>query len=346
MSKKLSALAAAHAVLKQAGQPLHNREITRRILDQELWKTTGKTPAYTLNARISVDIKKKGEKSRFQRTKKGVYALREWGLSEFHSKQRNNTVVVEVDKSATTLEQMLTFADAAEKVLREHADEQPAHCQVIVDKMVELELLSTRGKLPNATLNAIIGREIEQAKQQGDIPRFFRRGTDSYGLTAWMDEALTHHIGQHNRKIRAQLLAQLQTMAWEAFEHVIGRLLIALGFENVTATPASEVGHMDVRGTLVIGTVIRTRMAVQIVRLDGKNIRKSIVERLRESLGTHEQGLIITTNDFSDGAKVEAGRADVAPIALMSGAALARVLIANDIGTERNTYSLIDLAAE
>jgi len=44
------------------------------------WQTTGSTPEATVNARLAVDIKRKGRNSLFQRTDQKVFALREWGL--------------------------------------------------------------------------------------------------------------------------------------------------------------------------------------------------------------------------------------------------------------------------
>ena len=70
------------------------------------------------------------------------------------------------------------------------------------------------------------------------------------------------------------------------------------------------------RGTLVVGDVIRTRMAVQVKRWK-HNVQAPIVQQVRGSLGTHEQGLIITTSDFSAGAREEAARPDAVPVGLM-----------------------------
>src|SRR5687768_5659349 len=91
------------------------------------------------------------------------------------------------------------------------------------------------------------------------------------------------------------------------FESLVARLLTSLGFEGVAVTSRSGDGGIDVRGTLVVGDVIRTRMAVQVKRWKG-NVQAPTVQQVRGSLGTHEQGLIITTSDFSSGARDEAKR--------------------------------------
>ena len=78
-----SVLDVAHRILEEAGEPLHYQEIARRMIEQGLWSTKGKTPDATVNARIAVDVKTHRAESRFQRTGGGIFALREWGLPEY-----------------------------------------------------------------------------------------------------------------------------------------------------------------------------------------------------------------------------------------------------------------------
>ncbi len=54
---------------------------------------------------------------------------------------------------------------------------------------------------------------------------------------------------------------------------------------------------------------------------------------MRGSLGAHEQGLIITTSDFSAGAIKEAAQTDKTPIALMNGEQLVMLLMEHGIGS-------------
>ena len=68
-----------------------------------------------------------------------------------------------------------------------------------------------------------------------------------------------------------------------------------------------------------------------------------IVQQVRGSLGAHEQGLIITTGDFSKSARKEAMRADAAPVALMNGEQLAGLLAENEVGVRRDRHDLFSL---
>ncbi len=84
----MDSLDAAEEVLRVEGKPLRSKELTHLMLERGHWKTAGLTPDQTVNARIAVDIMKRGAKSRFQRISKGLFALRSWGLPEHHIKGR------------------------------------------------------------------------------------------------------------------------------------------------------------------------------------------------------------------------------------------------------------------
>ena len=73
-------LDAATKVLKDAGKPLHYKEITLRAITRKLITPGGKTPADSMNSRISVDIKNKGTASGFVRTKAGMHGLNPKGF--------------------------------------------------------------------------------------------------------------------------------------------------------------------------------------------------------------------------------------------------------------------------
>jgi restriction system protein len=239
----------------------------------------------------------------------------------------------------------LSFTDAAASVLDRFAGKQPMHYRAITQKILALGLVQTHDQTPEATLYAQILTEITRKTRQGNAPRFTKHGKGFVGLSAWADGGLADQIDQHNRGARHQLLAHLATIPPAEFEELIGQLLVALGFQEVVVTGRSGDGGIDVRGTLVVGDVIRTRMAVQVKRWKG-NIQAPIVQQVRGSLGTHDQGLIITTSDFSSGARTEAERVNAVPVALMNGEQLVRLLVEHEIGVRRVPYDLIELTSD
>ena len=73
---------AAQKVLKDAGGPLHYKDIADRILGQGLKTTVGATPASTVNATINTSIQKEGSAGVFERTGPGEYGLKTRTISE------------------------------------------------------------------------------------------------------------------------------------------------------------------------------------------------------------------------------------------------------------------------
>jgi len=373
----MNAIDAAEKVLAEAGTPLSYREITTRVLEADLWQTKGKTPEATIHAQLAVDIANQGAASRFQRTAAGVFALRTWGLPEVAAKRAKSKVpagsmsTTPTETETTSVSppedlhahasppvfgavsapagepvskkvQSLSFIDAAELVLEKHSGGKPMHYRAITDKVLELGLVNTKGLTPEATLYAQILTDTKRRARRGDVPRFVFHGKGIIGLAKWEAGGLAFQIELHNADVRKKLHASLQAMNPTEFEELIVQLLVALGFEDVSLTPASGDGGIDVRGTLVVGDVVRTQMAVQVKRWR-RNVQAPIVQQVRGSLGTHEQGLIITTSDFSKGAREEAARPNAVPVGLMNGEQLVALLVENNIGIQRTSYQLIEL---
>lgn len=306
------------------------------MLDGGLWTSAGKTPAATVNARLAVDIKSKGVASRFVRTAKETFALN----PDMHPGVGPHAGTGEGDPPRDV--QRLSFTEAAARVLEIYAERRPMHYRAITDKAMEFGWLTSSGQTPEATMYSQILSENQRRKRRGEQPRFtdFERGF--VGLTKWTPEGVSQLIEQHNRDVRRKLLARLKKMDPAEFEELIGLLLGAIGFEDVEVTQLHKDGGIDVRGTLVVGEAIRTRMAVQVKRWQG-NVQRQQVQQVRGSLGAHEQGLIIATSDFSSPAREEAERPDAVPVGLMNGEQLVGLLVENELGVRRTPHDLVEL---
>ena len=371
----MNAIDAAAKVLAESGKPLSYREITRAVLEAGLWQTKGKTPEATIHAQLAVDIADQGTASRFQRTGPGVFALRTWGFPEVAARRAKlkapplpipmapaeaqpavisvglqpealssspPAVSVPASEPALKKAQSLSFMDAAELVLEEHSGGKPMHYRAITTKVLDLGLVNTKGLTPEATIYAQILTDTKRRARRGEPPRFVFHGKGVIGLAKWGTGGLAFQIEAHNAEVRKKLHDSLLATDPSEFEELIVQLLVALGFEDVSFTPASGDGGIDVRGTLVVGDVVRTRMAVQVKRWK-RNVQAPVVQQVRGSLGTHEQGLIITTSDFSKGAREEAAWPNAVPVGLMDGEQLVRLLVENNIGVQRTSYELIEL---
>jgi len=208
----MNVLQAAEQVLTEAEKPLHYQEITRRMLQRQLWTTQGKTPDQTVNARLATDIKDYGTSSRFQRTGAGMFALRRWGLPKYPStRSPNNRKAPSIALSPSSnsnpsqpirARQTLSFTDAAEYVLEQSGNRMPMHYRDITEKALESGLLRTSGQTPEATLSAQIGTEIARQKSRGEVPRFVRHGKGEVSLSQWhrqeQPRKLAKLIKQHN----------------------------------------------------------------------------------------------------------------------------------------------------
>jgi restriction system protein len=247
-----------------------------------------------------------------------------------------------MDSKTASPRQPMSFNDAAEYVLEKYSNGQPMHYRKITEKILELGLVHTVGITPEATLYAQILTETSRRIKRGETPCFVRYGRGLIGLQRSIGKGLSYQIESHNAEVHKKLRQQMLALTPSEFEDLIGRLLTSIGFEEVVVTERTNDGGIDVRGILVVGDVIKTKMAVQAKKWKA-NVQAPIVQQVRGSLSTHEHGLIITTSDFSAGAYDEAQQPEKIPVALMNGEQLVRLLIENDIGISRESHDIIDL---
>src|ERR1019366_5638845 len=69
---------AAAEVLRQAGKPMHYKEITEAAIGKNFLSHVGKTPEVTTSHRLTAAIKKDDKEVPIGKLKPGVFALREW----------------------------------------------------------------------------------------------------------------------------------------------------------------------------------------------------------------------------------------------------------------------------
>lgn len=334
----MSVQSAVIQVLKEAGKPLHANEIAKQIIEAGLWKSDGKTPEATISAQLYSDIKTNGAKSSFVKVAPQTFALRD--LTDVGAA----TSTVEGVTKSSPENAGFSFVNCAQKVLEEFGGKKPMHYKEITEKALDKGWLVTGGKTPDATMYAQIITEIKRQQKRGERPRFVQHGRGYVGLSQWLGRGLAFQIEQHNLQVRKALHARLLAMEPSEFEELISRLLVEIGFEMVEVTKLSGDGGIDVRGTMVVGDVVRIKMAVQVKKWKlNNNVQSPDVQKVRGSLGAHEQGLIITTSDFSPGARKEAVQPDKTPIALMNGEQLVMLLMEHGIGVQRSTPDLFEI---
>lgn len=329
----MSVKKAALKILRSVEEPLHYKEITKSIIETGLWSSGGRTPEASVRSCLNSDINTYGNQSAFMRVAPGKFSLRKVQKNE---KQGSHGTT----NSRVYMKGGYSFLASAEKILEQSG--KPMHYKDITEKALKKGLLFSTGRTPEATMNAQLVTELKRAKAIGKPTRFIRSSPGHFSLVKWIKTDLPSQINTHNKEIRKKILARLKALNPDQFEELVGSLLAEMGFESIEVTKYHNDGGIDVRGALLIGDVVRIKMAVQAKRWES-NIPTPIVQQVRGSLGAHEQGLIITTSDFSKGAIKEANQSDKTPVGLMNGKQLVALLMEYNIGVRRKSHDLFEL---
>ena len=179
------------------------------------------------------------------------------------------------------------------------------HYRRITELAIAEGLIEPQGLTPEASVNAVLTRDIKQRNAAGREQRFRVHGRGMYGLATPVD-LLGGAITENNQRVRRRMREILSETDPQQFEILIGELLIALGFEDVEVTKYSGDGGIDVRANLSVGGVTEVKTAVQVKRW-ANNVSGKTVRELRGGLGPHERGLIIIPFTLTDRIPVECG---------------------------------------
>lgn len=327
-------LEAAREVLTEVGEPLHYRDITNRAIEQGLVETRGKTPARTMNAQLSTDIRSR--ESHFVRVGRGVYGLSQW--------ERTTEEEPLTRPPVEPQREYLTYKEAAQRVLADSG--KPLRYEEITKRAIDDDLINPQGMTPEATMGAQLYQDI---KAKGANSIFRKEGKATFGLAVWETgvSGIVHQAAKQRRVVKQKLLGHLLTMDPRDFEQLVGRLLGAMGYDNITVTRRSADGGIDVLADIEIG-ILRLRTAVQVKRMKG-NVQRPVVSQLRGDMMTLpdvNQGMIITTSGFSQGA-TDVARVRNAPlIVLIDGDRLGDLLIEHGIGAETEQVDVVTFDEE
>ena len=239
-------------------------------------------------------------------------------------------------------ESPFSFLECAGKVLREFGAKQPMHYREITKRALEQGWLVSSGERPEATMNALIGSDIRKRRASGKPQVFVQHGKGFIGLAEWMSKGIRFQANEHNKAVRAKMLKRLHAISPTDFENLIRTLLEAMDFIDTTVTPASGDGGIDVRGTWRVADGIEIRMAIQAKRWKA-NVQAPVVQAVRGSLTGSERGMIITTSDFSKGAREEAADSrKSSTVSLINGEQLVNLLVKYEVGVRSDTIRILE----
>lgn len=329
---KLTFADAAERVLRQndGQEPLHYKEIARRIMELGLVETKAATPASTLNAGIGHDILSRrvaNERQRFVRLGRGLIGLAGLGT----------------ERGPAAEEARYSFPDAAERILRQNDGQGPLHYKEIVRRMLDLKLVETRAVIPAYTLSAAISHEI-RCRQEGHRPqRFVRLGHGLIGLANAGPAGVRKAIDDQNELVRNDLKKLLWSTDPVEFEHLVKELFSAMGAEWVKVTRRNGGGGVDVRGMLLVGRAIPIKIGARVLRLK-HSVDGPVVNETRGDLDPHDIGLVVTLGSFSPEAKKAATIKGRKPITLIDGDELVNLMVEHEIWVNRQQHDLLTLA--
>jgi restriction system protein len=349
-------------------QSMHYKEITEIALENGWLVSRSKSPWELMINLVTKEIRrqeKKGVQPRFVLPCRGFV-----GLTKFSARSPLNEASCSfevqpasefLDSSETDADALpdpssvgnflipssdnagFSFTDLAYKVLSEFSEGQPMHYREIAKKALENGLLASAGKMTEVSIYTQVISEITRHQKMGVQPKFILHGSGFVGLALSIEKrGMSSFIVSHIHKVRNALREKMLSLNPAEFEELICQLLTKMGFETDELTKLSTEEGFDVRGTLTACKVIRIKMAVQ-VRKCLTNIQAPHVQMLRGSLGSHEQGLIITAGSFTEDAVTEALQSGKTPVALMNGEQLARLMIEHQIGVRRSVCELFEL---
>lgn len=235
----------------------------------------------------------------------------------------------------------MTYLEAARAVLQESGA--ALHSGEITRRALQAGLIVTKGKTPEATMAAQLYMAVRRAERAGEQPPFRLIGAGTFELTtAVASSTLEADIAAHNSSVQQELLEFLLEMHPRQVELLIGKLLGALGFDDVTVTRYVGDSGIDIDAVLTLGGVTSVRTAVQVKRYKS-NIAGDLVRQVRGSLQADQRGLIITTGGFTKDARAEAEASGKTPISLIDGQRLVELLVEQQIGIKRRPVQLLTL---
>jgi restriction system protein len=316
----MNVLDAAKQVLEEAQGPLPVREITAAMLNKGYWQTQGLTPEATVAARLAMDLKTQGKTSSFVRTAPGRFGLR-GQVAEAPNEMAASGVqqalfeTEEQDPEATA--QTMSFTDAAIEVLQMQEPPRPLHYTEITRIALDKNLLTTKGRTPEATMYAQILTEIERYTKRGIPPRFRKLGQ---GMVALAKDSGTSGLPSVMSEQDKALLQKIKNNTAAQFEILVAKLLSLMFGTDIQETRISGDAGLDARGKVTIQGGITVDLLAQAKRYTVGNVQRPEIQNLRGSMGPQSFGIFITTAGFSAGAVAEAQRTDaLQPIGLVNG---------------------------
>lgn len=267
-----------------------------------------------------------------------------------HKRYPNGPLEVEENEGAYQLDTSVqadrrSYTECAVLILREQANHKPMHYRKITKAAIEKGILHTNGQTPEATMYAQVLMENKRRESRAEQPRFICLGKGMIGLAEWKNSGPSAQIEEANRKVKEQLLEKLHDMDPQKFEELVTRVFAALGFSDTMTTQYTRDGGVDVRGVMEVEGLIKQPVSVQVKR-QRDNVRAPIVDALRGALHVGEHGVVVTTSNFTRGARISAADSTKAAgiVDLINGHEFVDLMVTYGICVTRDKYNQLSIA--
>lgn len=143
------------------------------------------------------------------------------------------------------------------------------------------------------------------------------------------------------QSFRFRLRQRLLDLTPEQFERFAGRLLAAYGFSEVVVTGKSGDGGIDGYGKLRVGLALM-EVAFQCKRWQGP-VGRPEIDKFRGGIqGKFEQGIFLTTSEFSEPARAASIQKGAVTVVLVDGDGIAQLMIERGLGVRRRSVEIYE----
>jgi restriction system protein len=139
---------------------------------------------------------------------------------------------------------------------------------------------------------------------------------------------------QYINAFKRKLLSQLKEIEPDTFELFCKKLLKVYGFKDLKVTRPKKDGGIDGYGKLKVG-ISYLNVAVQCKRLKNATVGRTEIDKFRGAIqGDFEQGIFLTTSQFSKEALNATTKKGAVPIILIDGMMIVDILIEKKFGID------------
>lgn len=253
----------------------------------------------------------------------------------------------------------LTIVDAAKEALAILGA--PSSVKQIYAKIMERSLFKFGAKDPIAVLRVQIERHCEQTSWSCEAKnKYFKKDEEGlFSLLTYEQKPLLQDCISENsldnltlvkelaKKLKQttinHIIDHLYSLEPEEFESFCQRFLERYGFEEMVVTQRGRDGGIDVHGYLEVG-ISQLHVAAQCKRYKRSNkVSRPDISQFRGDIqGEYQQGIFITTSEFTQEAQDIAFKRGCVPIVLIDGQTLAEIMIDREIGVTRNNIPIYE----